>query len=258
MLSNQQKGTFMTKNLDDFLNDIGYRESSGRADIINEAGYLGLYQMGIPALIDAGYYDIAGNNNNNQWETRYFTGKDGINNIDDFLKSPEKQKKAMIAYKKKQWGYLKNWGVEKYIGKTINGIKITSSGLLAGAHLVGQERLEKYLASNGKYIPKDGNKTSVEEYLSKFANYDVSEITGISPQENEDEYSFILNGYANKNDFSQYPSYVKNIMKQLFPLQSKMIGNIYDGLIKKYNTSKQTENGHWVTIDGNHVFIEDK
>lgn len=250
----------MVKNLEDFFNDLGLRESSGKADVINNYGYLGLYQMGIPALIDAGYYKMEGNDINNHWESRYFTGKDGINNIDDFLQNPEIQKKAMIAYKEKQWEYLENWGIRKYIGKTINGIKISPSGILAAAHLVGQVRLEKYLSSNGKNIPKDANGTSVEEYLKKFADYDVSEITGILPYVNDEEYPFIL--YGNIEKYNK-KNFLDEIFKQFFPLQNKIKGDIFDEVINDYNVSshnynkKNNHKGHWVTIDGNHVFIDE-
>ena len=57
----------------------------------------------------------------------------------------------------------------EYEGKEINGIQLTRSGMLAAAHLVGPGGLKKYLRSGGKNIPKDGNNTSIETYLKKFA-----------------------------------------------------------------------------------------
>ena len=84
-----------------------------------------------------------------------------------------------MIYKKKQWSYLKALGADKYIGKIINEYKITTSGLLAGAHLKGAGSVIKYLKSNGQIIEKDGFGTSVETYIKKFAGYDVSKITGM-------------------------------------------------------------------------------
>lgn len=81
-------------------------------------------------------------------------------------------------FKKKQWGYIKNFA-QKYNGKKINNIIITPSGMLGAAHLLGQEFLFTYLKSNGSIIPKDDYGTSIEEYLKKFGGYDISKLTGL-------------------------------------------------------------------------------
>ena len=167
------------KTLEEFLEDLGRRESSGNYKARNQLGYIGKYQMGEPALVDVGYYKPKPTGvYNNDWNG-VFTGKDGINSVDDFLNNPDVQEKAQREYKKKQWGYLKNLGADKYVGSKINDIEITPSGLLAATHLVGQGNVNKYLKSNGKNVQKDGNGISLEEYLKKFAGYDVSEFTGI-------------------------------------------------------------------------------
>jgi len=166
----------MTKTLEDFYNDLGYRESGGNYASVNKYGYVGKYQMGEAAMVDAGYYRKTTGNYNNDW-TGQFTGKDGVYSREDFLNNPTAQENAQRIYKQKQWGYIKNFA-QKYDGKTINGIPITQSGMLAATHLLGQGKLQKYLQSNGTDIPRDGNHTSIEEYLKRFAGYDVSEITG--------------------------------------------------------------------------------
>lgn len=168
----------MTKTLEDFYNDLGARESGGNYKAVNTAGYIGKYQMGEAAMVDAGYYRRKTSNNyNNKWDNQ-FTGKDGVYSVEDFLNNPQAQENAQRIYKQRQWGYIKNFA-QKYDGKTINGIPITQSGMLAATHLLGQGELQRYLQSDGKYIPKDGYGTSIEEYLKKFAGYDVSEITGL-------------------------------------------------------------------------------
>ena len=163
------------KTLQDFLTDLGARESGGNYKAFNKYGYAGKYQMGEMALVDAGYYIKPNRIYNNDWKGK-FTGKDGVNSIQDFLNNPKAQENAQIIYKKKQWGYLKAVGADKYIGKTINGYTITPSGLLAGAHLKGAGCVIKYLKSNGQIIEKDAFGTSVESYMKKFAGYDVSVI----------------------------------------------------------------------------------
>lgn len=163
------------KTLADFLNDLGARESGGNYKAFNKYGYAGKYQMGEAALIDSGYYKKASANYNNDWSGT-FTGKDGVFSINDFLNNPRAQENAQIIFKKRQWGYLKGVGADKYVGQVINGIHITPSGLLAGAHLKGPGSVINYLKSNGKNNPKDAFGTSVESYIKKFSGYDVSDL----------------------------------------------------------------------------------
>ena len=163
------------KTFEQFLNDLGARESGGNYKAFNKYGYAGKYQMGESALVDAGYYKKPSGKYNNDW-SGVFTGKDGVKSIQDFLNNSQAQENAQIIFKKRQWGYLKAVGADKYIGKTINGYIITASGLLAGAHLKGAGSVIKYLKSNGSLIEKDGFGTSVESYIKKFAGYDVSSV----------------------------------------------------------------------------------
>ena len=165
------------KTLKDFLTDLGARESCGNYRAFNRFGYAGKYQMGEMALIDCGYYKKPSGNYNNDWSGE-FLGKDGVFSIQDFLNNPSAQENAQIIFKKRQWGYLKALGAHKYLGQIINGYKITASGLLAGAHLKGAGAVISYLKSNGRNNSKDAFGTSIESYIKKFADYDVSEITG--------------------------------------------------------------------------------
>lgn len=164
------------KTFNDFLNDLGARESGGNYKAFNKYGYAGKYQMGEAGLIDAGYYKKASKVYNNDWSGS-FTGKDGVKSIQDFLNNPAAQENAQIVFKKRQWGYLKAVGAHKYSGQIINGYEITDSGLLAGAHLKGAGAVIEYLKSGGQNNSKDAFGTSVESYIKKFAGYDVSEIT---------------------------------------------------------------------------------
>ena len=163
--------------MQDFLNDLGARESGGNYKALNKYGYAGKYQMGEAALVDAGYYKKPSGKYNNDW-SGFFTGKDGIKSIRDFLNNPHAQENAQIIFKKRQWGYLKAVGAHNYIGKIINGYTITPSGLLAGAHLKGAGSVIKYLKSNGLVNEKDAFSTSVENYIKSFSGYDISAITG--------------------------------------------------------------------------------
>ena len=98
-----------------------------------------------------------------------------IYNTNNFLKTPELQEKAFIAYcKVNKWILRKD--IKRSVGKTINGVKITESGILAAAHLSGAGNVKKYLRSNGVFKFNDAFGTSIRSYMKKFAGYDVSNI----------------------------------------------------------------------------------
>ncbi len=69
-----------------YQNNLAMCESSNNAKAENELGFIGLYQMGEAALVDAGYYHAKslkpgqklGEQYNNDW-TGTWTGKNGIN-----------------------------------------------------------------------------------------------------------------------------------------------------------------------------------
>ena len=163
------------KSLKEFINDLSLRESGGNYKSINKFGYIGKYQMGEAALIDCGYYKKDSKIYNSDWSGK-FLGKDGVNSLNDFLNNPQDQDKAEIEFLKCQWRYLKALGIKSFIGEIINNFKITQSSTLAGAHLKGASSVLKYLKSNGKTCLKDGFGTSIEEYMKKFTDYDVSQI----------------------------------------------------------------------------------
>lgn len=163
------------KSYQSFLEDLGARESGGQYDIENSLGYLGKYQFGKSALTDIGYYG------KNDW-----TGKDGVYNKEIFLNSPKIQEKAIKEFQEKIWSYIKHYNLDKHINREIIGIKITTSGLLAGYHLKGigasaksvendksnrRKGLRSFLESEGKINGADEYGTKISEYIKKFADY---------------------------------------------------------------------------------------
>lgn len=160
----------------DFLAALALRESSSNAQSQNASGYLGLYQMGEAALIDAGYYRPDGSALND-WQGDW-TGKDGVSSRSGFLANPDAQTNAVTAFNTVQWRYIQGLGLDRYVGQTVGGLMVTASGLLAGAHLVGVGGLQRYLISGGRVLPRDGNGTSIASYLATFGGYDVSRVTG--------------------------------------------------------------------------------
>ncbi|CAL7963778.1 hypothetical protein MIDIC_70086 [Alphaproteobacteria bacterium] len=81
-MTDVKKQTEEKKDYIAFYNALLEKESSGRLDIIHkESGFIGLYQMGELALIDAGYYnkDILSNPEakRDDWSGTW-TGKNGV------------------------------------------------------------------------------------------------------------------------------------------------------------------------------------
>lgn len=136
-------------NLSLFLDDIGFRESSNRYDVVNQYGYMGKYQFGIKTLESLGI------------ET---TKK-------EFLSSPDLQEEAMITLLKSNQHNLRRQ-IKKYDGKLVNGILVTESGLLAAAHLGGPGSVKKWLRSGEDF--KDGNGTKITSYIKTFNGYDLA------------------------------------------------------------------------------------
>ena len=134
--------------LNRFLNDIGHRESGNRYDITNTWGYMGRYQFGKATLKGLGYN---------------VTKK-------EFLNNPQLQDSAMISLLNHNKEKLQSY-IDIYDGKTINGMEITESGILAAAHLGGQGSVKRYFR-NGKVF-RDGNGTKITSYMKQFSGYDI-------------------------------------------------------------------------------------
>tara|TARA_B100000767_G_C19687141_1_gene502295 strand:+ start:702 stop:1121 length:420 start_codon:yes stop_codon:yes gene_type:complete len=132
---------------------LAFKESQGKYTVVNTLGYLGKYQFGKTTLHRFNIY-----------------------NTQAFLRNPELQEKAFVALcKVNKWILRKD--ILRYVGKTINGIKITESGILAAAHLSGAGNVKKFLRSNGSVRFSDAYGSSIQSYLRKFGGYDVSNIT---------------------------------------------------------------------------------
>jgi hypothetical protein len=176
----------ITGNLKKFLTAIADKESSLDPEKVNTEGYMGKYQFGEIALKDI-LQKLPGESDEEQearlkkyWPKNF--GK--IRNEKDFnffqsrFKNkgidfwPEhKQDLAMKQLLKNNKSYLGDY-VDKWVGKKKKGIKITLSGLLAGAHLLGPSNVKAFL-DNGT-VTKDGYGTPITEYIKKFGGYSVN------------------------------------------------------------------------------------
>lgn len=145
----------------------------------NSRGYIGFFQFGEAALIDLGYYkhwkDNSDKTKANDW-TGSWIGHNGVNSLSDFLKSPAKQIQIIGEWIDLLCKRLRNRSFNEYYGKIINGIEITESGAIAGAHLVGEGGLGSFLGISGfkgNYKEVDGNNVHISRYIDMFNHYDL-------------------------------------------------------------------------------------
>ena len=158
----------------DFLDALAMRESTDNYQAVNRFNYLGRYQLGAPALKDAGFMDKSG-----RWTSK--ANDYGIYTQRDFLFSEAGQDAAVMAYHKKLCDYIRYYGLSDYLGQTYCDIPVTHSGLLAACHLVGVGSMKKALASGS--VAYDGNRVPASQYMELFGNYDVSLVWGEDPVE---------------------------------------------------------------------------
>ena len=151
------------------------RESSGKADAQNKAGYAGLYQFGAPRLADLGIYtpgegEKVDSKERGGWSGTKWTGTFNIpgfpevKTIEDFKANPEAQDAAFGRHMELADAEIEKAGLSKYIGQKVGGVDITEDGLRAMIHLGGVGGARKALESGGKVNPADDNGTSVLEY----------------------------------------------------------------------------------------------
>jgi hypothetical protein len=138
-----------------FVNDLGFSESGNNWLSINQIGCFGEYQFHESTLWFLGY--------------RKITLKKFQENPQIF--PPELQLKALKTLIKVNLLLLNDY--EHYVGDTINGIRITKSGMIAASHLGGAGSLQKYLSSNGVINRADLFGTSISDYLKRFSYYDL-------------------------------------------------------------------------------------
>ena len=140
------------KSFTGFKEQLGFKESQNDYFRVNTLGYLGKYQFGKSTL------ELI-----------------GINDAKHFLNTPELQEKAFIANAQRNKWVLRR-DIKRFVGKRINGILVTESGILAAAHLAGPGGVKKYLRSYGSNGFEDAYGTSIKYYMKRFQGYDTSKI----------------------------------------------------------------------------------
>jgi Ca2+-binding RTX toxin-like protein len=158
----------------DFLTSVGQVESGNNYSFVSWPGYLGRYQFGEEALKAVGFY------NGDNTSAIDFTGSwsasaaaYGVADKASFLASPAAQDAAMSLWVNKIVADLDTLGLRQYDGHVIKGVELTTSGLIAGAHLVGVWNLQSYLQSGGAVDPVDPNGEPVSDYIRRFNDFDT-------------------------------------------------------------------------------------
>lgn len=141
---------YLGKSFVGFKEALAFKESGGNYFSVNTYGYLGKYQFGAETLKMIGIY-----------------------NPSHFLKNPRLQEKAFVANVARNKWILRR-DIKNFVGKRINGIIVTESGILAAAHLAGPGSVKKYLRSYGLDNFADGYGTTVHYYMKRFSGYDTS------------------------------------------------------------------------------------
>ena len=135
-----------------FREALAFKESRGDYFITNTLGYLGKYQFGIGTLQLMGVY-----------------------NATKFLRTPELQGRVFVTNLARNKWILRR-DIPRFLGKRINGVEVTESGILAAAHLAGAGNVKKYLRSGGAMDVADAYGTTITQYMKKFKGYDTSSI----------------------------------------------------------------------------------
>lgn len=184
----------------DFLNALGERESNNQYDRINDFGFMGRFQFGEALLYELSYYQppivdgkplfYQGDPNQppykNLWQGSW-TGKRQLNSQADFLRSPEVQNFAILEAFNLNWNRIvetldkQTSPIDTYLnqkktfidGDETRTVTITTSGILAGAHLSGAYGLANVLLQPNN-VPADEFGTSILDYMDQFGGYNVN------------------------------------------------------------------------------------
>ncbi len=133
-----------------FKEALAFKESRGDYGVVNQFGYMGKYQFGIGTLAMI-----------------------GIKNKNTFLNNPELQERAFYANLSRNKWILRR-DLKWFVGKRMNGVLITESGVLAAAHLSGPGAVKKYLRSGGVDGFADAFGTTIRYYMKRFSGFDTS------------------------------------------------------------------------------------
>ena len=138
-----------------FINHLGRKESTNNWRVISTSNCIGEWQFTYETLQKLGYGNITPDRfrNNPNIFPRHLQ-KQVLRELMDI------NTESLVPY-------------EKYIGTTINHVKITKAGLLAGLHLGGIVSVKNFLTSHGTIDFKDIYGTKTSDYIREFGIYNL-------------------------------------------------------------------------------------
>tara|TARA_B110000459_G_scaffold114888_1_gene127051 strand:- start:129 stop:773 length:645 start_codon:yes stop_codon:yes gene_type:complete len=152
-MNTNTKFPFLENSYIAFKEALAFKESQGKYTTVNSLGYLGKFQFGVSTLELLGIY-----------------------NPKSFLTNPALQEKAFLANTRRNKWVLRR-DIKRFVGKEIDGIEVTESGILAAAHLAGPGNVKRYLRSLGAEDFTDAYGTGIPYYMRKFSGFDTSFVT---------------------------------------------------------------------------------
>lgn len=152
------------------------KESRGNPRALNRFGYAGMFQFGAPLLTDLGLYapgrgeDLRSWSKFSRWQlgkwsgTFHIPGYPDVATLSDFLANPSAQKAAFSIHVSHMERQIEATGLEKYIGRSVDQVPITLTGIEMMIHLGGIGGAAEVLRTDGKVDPHDANGVSVLDY----------------------------------------------------------------------------------------------
>jgi len=134
-----------------FCQRLGMSESGNRYGIVNDEGFAGRYQFGMPRLQD--YMRATG---------QEFT-------MQEFLQNPALQENVQDWHERDILSYAAREGILDRQGQTVGGVPINAGSIIGMAHLGGKAGMKRFIESGGEYNPADSNNTSLADYGLKFS-----------------------------------------------------------------------------------------
>jgi len=138
------------------IEHLSHKESNHNWKAINTIGCMGEWQFTVGTLRSLGYKNIT----------------PGAFKENPNIFSPEIQKNALVKLMDSNLKGIKSY--MGYVGKVINGVKITKSGLIAAMHLGGQGSVRAYLRTNGNIDKHDAYGTKISDYIREFSMHNLS------------------------------------------------------------------------------------
>lgn len=162
-----QELEILEKQNSEFIIALGKRESNMNPKIINPIGAMGAWQFMPGTLRDFGLGHIT---------PARFIENPNIFPLKLQREVLERKFQRNLGLLRYQW-FRKETSIDyldQFIGRTIGGVEITITGILAACHIAGAGGVMRFLNTAGFKDPADMFGTRLSDYLREFANYEYT------------------------------------------------------------------------------------